>query len=289
MRMQRWVLLAVLAPALLGQEKPGKLEFEVASIKPSAPLTAQRVDVGLHIDGSQVRCSYLSLRDYIRMAYQVKDYQVLGPEWIESEHFDIAAKLPEGGSRGQVREMLQSLLADRFQLKLHHDKKELPVYALVVAKGGPKIKESAPAPEDAAGAPVNISASGAREGTSINLGNGASFTAADNKFEATKLTMANTADLLSRYTDRPVVDMTDLKGRYDFTLEFTPEDFRAMRIRSALAAGITLPPQALKLLEESSGDSLLAAVEKVGLKLEPRKAPLDVLVIDHIEKTPTEN
>lgn len=288
--MQRWVLLAVLAPALLpGQNTPGRVEFEVASIKPSAPLTAQRVDVGLHIDGSQVRCSYLSLRDYIRLAYQVKDYQVLGPEWIESEHFDLAAKLPEGGSRGQVREMLQSLLADRFQLKLHHDKKEFPVYTLVVAKGGPKIKESAPAPEAAAGAPVNISASGAREGTSIDLGNGASFTAADNKFEATKLTMLNTADLLSRYTDRPVVDMTELKGRYDFTLEFTPEDFRAMRIRSALAAGITLPPQALKLLAESSGDSLLAAVEKLGLKLESRKAPLDVLVVDHIEKTPTEN
>ncbi len=288
--MQRWVLLAVLAPALLpGQNTPGRVEFEVASIKPSAPLTAQRVDVGLHIDGSQVRCSYLSLRDYIRLAYQVKDYQVLGPEWIESEHFDLAAKFPEGGSRGQVREMLQSLLADRFQLKLHHDKKEFPVYTLVVAKGGPKIKESAPAPEAAAGAPVNISASGAREGTSIDLGNGASFTAADNKFEATKLTMLNTADLLSRYTDRPVVDMTELKGRYDFTLEFTPEDFRAMRIRSALAAGITLPPQALKLLAESSGDSLLAAVEKLGLKLESRKAPLDVLVVDHIEKTPTEN
>ena len=288
--MQRWVLLAVLAPALLpGQNTPGRVEFEVASIKPSAPLTAQRVDVGLHIDGSQVRCSYLSLRDYIRLAYQVKDYQVLGPEWIESEHFDLAAKLPEGGSRGQVREMLQSLLADRFQLKLHHDKKEFPVYTLVVAKGGPKIKEAAPAPEAAAGAPVNISASGAREGTSIDLGNGASFTAADNKFEATKLTMLNTADLLSRYTDRPVVDMTELKGRYDFTLEFTPEDFRAMRIRSALAAGITLPPQALKLLAESSGDSLLAAVEKLGLKLESRKAPLDVLVVDHIEKAPTEN
>jgi uncharacterized protein (TIGR03435 family) len=288
--MHRWVLLAVLAPALLpGQKTPGRVEFEVASIKPSPPPSAERLDVGLHIDGAQVRCSYLSLKDYIRMAYQVKDYQVTGPDWIASDRFDIAAKLPEGAPREQVREMLQSLLADRFQVKLHHDQKEFPVYGLVVGKGGLKIKEAAPAPEAAGSVPLNITASGARGGTSVNLGNGASFTAGDNKFEGTKLTMVNTADLLSRFTDRPVVDMTDLKGRYDFTLEFTPEDFRAMRIRSALAAGITLPPQALKLLEESSGDSLFAAVEKLGLKLEPRKAPLDVLVIDHIEKTPTEN
>jgi uncharacterized protein (TIGR03435 family) len=261
----------------------------VASIKPSAPPSVGRIDVGLHIDGAMVRCSFLSLKEYIRMAYQVKDYQVLGPEWLASDRFDVAAKLPAGATRDQVREMVQSLLEDRFRLKLHRDHKEFPVYGLVVGKDGLKMKESAPPPDAAASVPVNITASGAHEGTTINLGNGASFTAADDRFEGTKLTMANTADLLARFADRPVVDMTGVKGRYDFTMQFSPDDFRAMRIRSALSAGVALPPRALKLLEESSGDALFAQVEKLGLKLESRKAPLEVLVIDHIERTPTDN
>jgi len=83
--------------------------------------------------------------------------------------------------------------------------------------------------------------------------------------------------------------MTDLKGIYDFVLEFTPEDFRAMQIRAAIAAGVSLPPQALQLAESASGDSLFTSVEKLGLKLDSRKAPMEVLVIDHAEKTPTEN
>jgi uncharacterized protein (TIGR03435 family) len=285
----RWVSLALLVPALWGQDKPKRLEFEVASIKPSTPPSVQRIDVGLHIDGALVRCSYLSLKEYIRLAYQVKDYQVLGPDWMASDRFDIAAKLPAGAARDQVREMLQSLLEERFQLKLHRDHKVFPVYGLVVGKGGLKMKESAPAPDTAGSVPLNITASGAHEGTTINLGDGASFTAADDRFEATKLTMENTADLLARFTDRPIVDMTQIKGRYDFTMEFSADDFRAMRIRSALSAGVTLPPRALKLLEESSGDALFDQVEKLGLKLEPRKAPLEVLVIDHIERTPTDN
>jgi uncharacterized protein (TIGR03435 family) len=286
--MRRWVFLALLTAGLFGQEAK-RPEFEVASIKPSAPSGIQRIDVGLHIDGAQVRASYLSLKEFIRLAYQVKDYQVSGPDWLTSDRFDIAAKLPAGATRDDVPPMVQSLLEERFGLRLHREKRVFPVYALAAGKGGVKMKESAPAPDTAGGAPVNISATGVQGGTSINLGNGATFTAADNKFEGARLTMANTADLLGRFADRPVIDMTDLKGRYDFTLEFSPEDFRAMRIRSALAAGVTLPPQALKLLEESSGDALFTAMEKLGLKMEPRKAPLDVLVVDHIERTPTEN
>lgn len=284
--MHRWVWVVALTPALFAQSAPQKrLEFEVASIRPSASSEG-RVDVGVHIDGSQVRCTSLSVKEYIRMAYQVKDYQVSGPDWLSSDRFDIAAKLPAGATREQFRTMLQSLLQDRFQMKLHHEKKEFPVYALTVGKGGPKMKEE-DAPEGNGSAPVNITASGARAGTS--LGNGASFTAADDKFVGTKLTTTNMADLLARYTDRPIVDRTELKGRYSFTMEFSPEDFRAMRIRSALEAGIAVPPRALRLLQESSGDALFGAVEKLGLKLESSKAPLDVLEIDHIEHTPSEN
>ena len=96
-------------------------------------------------------------------------------------------------------------------------------------------------------------------------------------------------DTLARFMDKPVVDMTELKGTYDITLNFTPEDYTAMLIRSAISAGVALPPQALKALEYSSGDSLASGLQLVGLKLDSRKAPLPVLVVDKIEKTPTAN
>ena len=101
--------------------------------------------------------------------------------------------------------------------------------------------------------------------------------------------MPTFADTLGRFLDRPAVDMTGLKGSYDFTMEFAPDDFRAMIIRSAIYAGVSLPAEALRALDSVSGDSLFAAIEGLGLKLDRRKAPIDVLVIDHIEKRPTEN
>jgi uncharacterized protein (TIGR03435 family) len=178
-------------------------------------------------------------------------------------------------------------------MKFHLEKRDFPVYALELAKGGLKAKESAKeSGSDTADAPkanVNVSGTGGRGGVNINLGHGSYFTMADNKFVARKLTMASLAEVLARFEDRPVVDMTGVKGTYDLDLDFTEEDYRAMLIRSALSAGVTLPPEALKALEGSSGDSLLAALEKVGLKLERRKAPLDVVVIDSMTKMPTEN
>jgi uncharacterized protein (TIGR03435 family) len=95
--------------------------------------------------------------------------------------------------------------------------------------------------------------------------------------------------MLARFEDRPVVDMTGLKGKYDFTLSFTEEDYHAMMIRAAISSGMALPPEAIQAMERASGDSLYTALDAVGLKLESRKAPLDVLVIDHAEKNPSEN
>lgn len=296
--MQRGILAILAAAAAWAQNEPARPEFEVASIRPSAPYTgAGQLKVGVHIDGAQVNCIYLSLKDYIRMGYQVKDYQIVGPEWLASARFDITAKIPGDAAQGKVRDMVQALLADRFQMKMHRDTKELPVYGLVVAKGGLKMKESAPdadaaapsGPSDGGRGTVNVTATGGPGGTTVSFGMGSYFALGDNRFEAKKLTMANLAETLARFVDRPVVDMTQISGNYDFTLEFSPEDYRAMMIRSALAAGVVLPPQAMQLLENSSGDSLLNAMQTVGLKLEPRKAPLDVLVIDRIEKSPTEN
>jgi uncharacterized protein (TIGR03435 family) len=101
--------------------------------------------------------------------------------------------------------------------------------------------------------------------------------------------MLSLADSLARYLDRPVVDMTGLTGKYDFTLPLTAEDYRPLLIRSAINAGVSLPPEALRLLDGASDESLHSALHTVGLKLEPRKAPLEVLLIDQVKKVPTEN
>ncbi len=269
-------------------------QFEVASIRASEPITAQGVTAGVHIDGVQVRCVLLSLKDYVRMAYKVKDYQIQGPDWMASARFDIVAKLPSGATAGQVADMVGALLVERFQMKMHRESKEFPVYGLVAGKSGPKLKASpAEAPEgaDAGKGAVNVVAASSTTDMFIDLGKGSSISIsyAKNRFEAKKVTMEGFAAVLERFIDRPVLDMTQIQGNYDFTLEFAPEDFRALMIRSAVIAGATMPPEALKLLESASGDSIPAALETLGLKLEPRKAPLEVLVIDHVERTPSDN
>jgi len=278
----------VLLPSLLvfGQE------FEVASIKPSGPSAPGKASAGLHIDGAMVRYSSLSLDLYLGMAYNLKNYQISAPDWMASGRWDITAKLPDGADPKQIPQMLQALLLDRFQMKTHRETKEFPVYGLVVGKGELKLKESPATPAAEGAEPprsANIAAAGTSAGTVVTYGNGAYFTLGDNKFVGKKLPLAVIADALARFADRPVVDMTNLKGNYDFTMEFSPEDFRAMMIRAAIAAGVSLPPEALKLADASSGDTLFSAVEALGLKLEPRKAPLETLVIDQALKTPTEN
>jgi uncharacterized protein (TIGR03435 family) len=296
MKALHWVIPAIVAAVpSFGQAPAPRVEFEVASIKPSEPFNAmsgRSVNVGVHIDGAQYHSNFLSIKDYIRIAYKVKDYQIQGPDWIASTRFDISAKIPSGVPLDKVSDMMQSLLADRFGVKLHPETKDFPVYGLIVMKGGAKLKESAPdaesGPSEAGKAPVDVNASGGPRGTTIDLGHGSFWGFADNKLTAKKLTMLQVAETLARYMDRPVIDMTDLKGIYDFEIKLTQEDFLALNIQSAVTAGINLPPEALKLME-SSKDSLHNGLAALGLKLESRKAPLDLLVVDHAEKTPTEN
>jgi uncharacterized protein (TIGR03435 family) len=284
--------LAMLAVSIAAFAQNPRPEFEVASIRATTQLPSQ-VNVGVHVDGAQVNITCLTLKDYIRIAYDVKEFQVIGPDWLASERFDISAKLPSAPVRGQIATMLKTLLEDRFDLKTHPENKEFPVYALVPAKGGIKLKESpaetATDGADPARSAVNISASGGAQGVNINFGKGSYFSFADNKIEARKIDMQRFADTLARFVDKPLVDATEAKGVYDVTLNFTEDDYRAMLIRSALNAGVVLPPQALRLLENGSGDSLGAALQTVGLKLESRKAPLPVVVVDRIEKAPTAN
>lgn len=293
MKSSRWVVLAALAAGpLFAQTAPPPLEFEVASVKPSEQQQGYQVNVGVHIDGAQVHISYFALKDYIRIAYQVKVYQVVGPDWLASARYDIDAKLPAGATRAQVPQMLQALLADRFQLKIHRESRDFPVYALAVASGGLKIKELPPDPDAVAvagGGATEATAAGGPGGVTINYPGGSSFAFGNDRFEAHKLTMAYLADSLGHFLDRPVVDMTGLPGQYDFLIPLSPEDYRAIAIRSAILAGITLPPEAMRALEGTTDDSLFTAVASLGLRLEPRKAPLEALVVDEARKTPTEN
>jgi uncharacterized protein (TIGR03435 family) len=276
------VLIAALigAPLLFCQTRT---EFEVASVKPSAPLTAGAVSVGVHIDGAMVRCTYLSLINYMTMAYDVKDYQIIGPDWLVTEHFDIDGKRPEGveGEKA-LRGMVASLLEDRFQLKMHRETRELPAYALVVGKGGLKIKELPPdADADTTKVDVNVT-SGGRGGTVVDLGGGSSLTYGLNKLEARKVTIPSIMDSLSKFLDRPVVDMTGLTGRYNFSLDYSVEELRSL-VRGMGGDSSRIP--------DLGGDqvSIFTSVESLGLKLETRKTPVEVIVVESVQKTPTAN
>jgi uncharacterized protein (TIGR03435 family) len=291
MNVLRFLPVTLAACAAFAQSVAPRLEFEVASIKPSPPIT-DNAHIGLRIDGAQVYCTSWSLKDYIRIAYRVKDYQIEGPDWSATERFDISAKLPSGATREQVNDMLQSLLADRFKLTFHRIKKEFPVYVLVVAKGGGKLKESdlnGIAAGDFSKPPDTIAASGSAAGVSVDLGKGSAFTFANNKLQVKRLPTARFAALLERFVDRPVVDMSNLTGVYDYDITVTEEDYRGMLIRSAITAGVVLQPEVQRMAMADIGESLASGLQALGLKLEARKAPLDVMVLDHAERTPTEN
>jgi uncharacterized protein (TIGR03435 family) len=288
MAVTRGLLLALLSSIVaFGQSASARPEFEVASVKKSAPATPGQVNIGVHIDGAMVRYSTLPMRSYIRMAYRVNDYQVLGPDWLATENFDIAAKLPEGATRAQLPEMIQSLLAERFKLVLHRDKKEFAVYALVVAKNGPKLKES---PSDssveaspAAKGTVDVNVTTGRGGGVVDMGNGSTIGYSRDHLEAKKVTLSSLAIAVERLLDRPVVDMTGIAGNYDFSLEYSWDELRSLvRASSGGATELAANPDA-------SGNSIFNSVAAFGLKLEPRKAPIEVVVVDRIERTPTEN
>jgi uncharacterized protein (TIGR03435 family) len=297
--------LVLAALAAMGQTAA----FEVASVKPAAPLNRGQLlsgdaHVGMKIDAARVDIGSMSLADLIRVAYRVKAYQISGPDWMASERFDVLAKMPEGASREQVPEMLQALLAERFKLTVHRENKEHAVYALVVGKNGPKLRESlpdadAPAATDDANPQVRVSGRG--ENTSVSITGGQIGTAhmsmgpnGTMRLEAPKMNMAALADTLSRFFDRPVVDLTELKGTYQVALELSMEDLRnAARSAGFMAPGMgggrdgARPPS--DAASDPGGLSIFAAVQQLGLKLEPRKTPLELVVIDHLEKAPTEN
>jgi len=154
------------------------VEFEVASIKPAQPITSQlssgKFHIGMQVDGARVDIGSMPLAALLPLAFKVMQYQIAGPAWLSSEmmsaeRFDIMGKMPEGAKQDQVPEMLQALLADRFKLTFHRETREHAVYALVVAKGGPKLQESGPEPEVPAG---GNDGNDAKNGIAINTSDG---------------------------------------------------------------------------------------------------------------------
>jgi uncharacterized protein (TIGR03435 family) len=300
--------------ALRAQSQPAapQLKFEVASIKPAPDMmtvlsAGGKPHLGMKVDGAMVDIGGWSLKMLILTAYKLKPYQVSGPDWMDSVRFDILAKIPEGGTKDQVPEMLQALLAERFKLTAHRETKEQPVYGLVVGKDGPKLKPSVPdvdAPPDLATKDAADDGRGGsikttrRNGDNIsgvipNGPNGRTNIAVANgmlHMEWAKMTLIALAEGLVPYLNRPVVDMTGLKGTYQVTMEFSLADtmgvVRAADQRNGVApAGGDAPAMA----SDPTGSSVFSSVQRLGLKLESRKAPVEQLMVDHLEKTPTEN
>jgi len=245
-----------------------QLTFEVASIKPSNPDTP-----GTFIQfmpGGGLKMSGIPLRGMITFAYDVRDFQVSGGAgWVGTERFDVMAKAERTASDGpedlakmtdqqrktirdQIAERLRALLADRFQLVVHKETKEQPIYALVVSKNGAKLKEAKVV-------------EGARQGMSMNR----------SRVEGFAAPMEMLGPTLSAVTGRPVVDKTGLTGKYDFVLEWTPD------LGAAGPDGANSP--------EPSGPTIFTALqEQLGLRLEAQKGPVENIVIDRAEK-PSEN
>jgi len=277
---------AFVTPVAFGQTAAERPQFEVASVKPSAVSADGQFNLGVHIDGAMVRCTYIPMRTYLAMAYDVKDFQIVAPDWMATDHFDIVAKLPDGASGDkQFRARVQALLEDRFKLAIHRETKDVPAYALVVGKSGLKMKEVPPDPatEPAATGKVDVTATSGRGGTTVDYGQGSYVSYGLNKLEAKKVTFVALVDTLGRFVDRPIVDMTGLSGRYDFTLEYSVEELRSL-VRASGGDASRIP--------DLGGDptiSIFSSLEGLGLRLEPRKTPVEVIVVDRAEKVPTAN
>jgi uncharacterized protein (TIGR03435 family) len=243
-------------PALIGglsaQTAP---QFDVASIKPSqappgrGPLAALREDINTTPGNLTMR--NVTLATSVRWAYNLNTFQISGPDSISADRFDIIAKAGNPVPESQLRLMLQALLADRFKLTFHRQMKELPAFVLVPGKGPNKLH----AVEGEAG------------GEGSMVGGGLIF-------EGHQMPMSRLADILSGIMRAPVIDMTGLDGHYNFKVDMRPY---------ITPPGPGDPPLDLP------GIAIVALQSELGLKLESRKMNLEVLQVDHAEKTPTEN
>jgi bla regulator protein blaR1 len=251
------------APAGRAQSQAAaRPEFEVASIKPN---TSGDHRVSFQITpGGRLACTNATAKILITMAYGLKPHQLEGgPNWLDTERYDITAKGEGGTDRDDLKLMMQGLLADRFKLKFHRETKELPVYALVVGKSGPKLHAT--------------EASGGEMKQFQRMGRG--------QIELQGANMGGLADALSSLVGRNVLDKTGISGNYDIKLEWTPDESESPMLKGPPDGKAVPAPPA----PEATGPSVFTAIqEQLGLKLEAQKGPVEVTIIDHIEKA-TEN
>lgn len=220
--------------------------FDVVAIKPSAD-TAFRMSTSVDLRHGTLHGQGVSLRRILATAYGVDESRIIAPKWLDNTHFDLYGKSPKDVPDNQLKPMLQALLKDRFQLKEHHEERELPIYNLVVAKTGVKM----------AVVPKESPADSLVRGYPMMRGTGE---------------VAMLAQMLSGVVGRPVIDRTGLTDQYNFNLGFAP-----------------LVPKPGAATEDAPPDLFTAVQQQLGLKLEPSKANLDVVIVDQINRTPSEN
>ena len=238
--------------AAWGQDNVGPPQFEAASVKLHTIATPSTGRSGIEETPGLVRIEDLSLKSVIGVAFGVKNFQIEGPGWLDTVHVDITAKPPTGYQHAQLQPLLRSLLTDRFRLAVHHESKEVPAFALVVAKGGSKLQE-AMKPRDF-------------------------FTARPGLIQGVRVSTAELAGALARLLGYPVVDETGLTAMYEVKLEWTPNETSA-------AINADTPTTA-----PAPGPTLFSAVsDQLGLRLQSRKVPADFVVVDRMERAPTEN
>ena len=290
------LLLAAFAPgAALGQTPQPPPAFEVASVKPAAPQTAGRMMAGMGGDAGRVNYTNVPLKNVLMRAYGVKIYQIAGPAWLDDERYDIVAKVPDGVPKEQIPVMLQNLLAERFRMTVRRETREQPVYALVVGKNGAKLKKSGDSPPPVskgpgggpAARPTGAAGGSQPRGDVTFVFNGA---AGPLRFETKGMTLSSLAGMLSGMLDRPVVDMTGILGDYDITLDASMDELAGMRAAMAGAGAMPhAPADGAPAPESAPSASIFTSIQQLGLKLEPRKAPVEYIVVDKAEKVPTEN
>jgi uncharacterized protein (TIGR03435 family) len=252
------VLCAAAPTAIFAQSTQPKLRFEVVSIKPLEHFVRYQrpsVDPG--------RASYpgVLLKVLILLAYDLQYFEVNGgPAWVDEQSYDVLAKLPDGATEKQVPAMLQSMLSDRFGLKVHWESPMERAYTLVVGRNGLKLKKlEEPAPPGAK-----------PPGTSISPTVG--------HLEFRRQTMAQFAKALSQDLGHQVIDMTGIEGTFDIVMDVNPSELEGQQ---KLAKS--------EVFETTSAPSIFTVVQELGLRLERRTAPVPHLVIDHVERIPTEN
>ncbi len=262
--MKRICLVALVSSLVFGQNPQAGPAFEVASVKP-AP-TATRDNYYYKVDDRRADMGSVSLDELVRTAYH-DPWDVVAPPWLAQQTFEVHATFPAGATKGQLPEMLQAFLAERFGLKAHHEERTVPVFAMTVAKDGPKFKQSPPGEDPNAG--ICKASGGLHKCTQVTMESFAGHLSMNSRMAAIDPAFLNKAGML----DRPVVDMTGLSGKY--TLEYF-----AGRVGSG--RGVPVDPNGEVV---STFDGLKA----LGLKLEATKHTFEILVVDHIERLPTEN